>query len=111
MFITKIDDERITFNDGSYIMFEHIPDCCEWNYADFSILTAANNEIFNLRFSKVDIFPKEEGFILALDNRKFWIPCYSSQNGWYSSDLDVFYFDKHEDLIKEINLDCQEDFG
>ena len=27
------DDEAITFNDGSYLFFNHMQDCCENNYA------------------------------------------------------------------------------
>jgi hypothetical protein len=107
MFITKINDEQITFNDGSYITFDHMQDCCEYNYADFSILTAHNEKIFKLHFSKVDIRPKNEGFILSLDNHKYWIPCYSEQNGYYTCDITIYYMDKYNDLIKEINLECK----
>lgn len=104
MFITRITNEKIIFSDGSYIDFDHAEDCCERNYADFSIITPQDRK---RHFENVDIRAKEEGFLLCLDNYKIWIPCYSEQNGYYTTELDIFYQDKYNDLIKEINLDAQ----
>lgn len=33
----------------------------------------------------------------------FFIPCYSDQNGYYSSDIDIFYDGRHV-----FNVDCEE---
>lgn len=34
MKITKWDDDRIYFSDGSTISYQHEQDCCEYNYTD-----------------------------------------------------------------------------
>lgn len=33
--ITKIEENRIEFSDGTVIHCDHYQDCCEHNYADF----------------------------------------------------------------------------
>lgn len=105
MKITKWDDDCIYFSDGSTITYDHINDCCENNWADFSVL-----ELFYQQeeFVDFDIIPVEEcGFVLSLrfarepispgsqwyydyaQSKKILIPCYSDQNGYYSTDLTI----------------------
>lgn len=38
MKIVSITDEEILFDNGNTITFDHRPDCCEHNYADFEQL-------------------------------------------------------------------------
>lgn len=38
MKIKKVDDIRILFDNGSEITFDHVQECCEYNYADFEQL-------------------------------------------------------------------------
>ena len=38
MRIKTVTDENIVFDNGNVISFDHEQDCCEYNYADFSIL-------------------------------------------------------------------------
>jgi hypothetical protein len=35
----------------------------------------------------------------------FFVPCYSSQNGYYSSDIDVYL-----NGVLQCSLDCEENF-
>ena len=35
MKVVKIDEEKIVFDNDTYITFSHNQDCCEYNYADF----------------------------------------------------------------------------
>ena len=106
MKVVKIDDERIVFDNGNYITFSHIPDCCENNYADFMQLsdTGIENETFNTRliFEKVD----GSGFRFGNLGKMYFVPCYSEQNGYYSSDVNIKYY-HDQDCCDVINLDCK----
>lgn len=91
MKIKTIDEYAITFDNGNTITFDHEQDCCEHNYADFQqIDDIARNWKFdeNLDFESVDC----AGFRFGnLPNKMVFVPCYSDQNGYYSSDIDIYY--------------------
>lgn len=44
----------------------------------------------NLTFNMID----GEGFTFGNEGHLIFIPCYSYQNGYYSSDINIFYNDK-----------------
>lgn len=94
--IAEVTDEHILFSNGSEITFDHPQDCCEWNYADFKqIEDIARNTVFTLplQFEEVD----ESGFRFGNPNKMFFIPCYSDQNGYYTTEIDIYY-DNHKVL-------------
>ena len=102
MRIEGYDEDKVVFSDGSTITYSHEPDCCEYNYADFSVL-----DIFydGEEFNDYYISETEYGFVLNLvccaphrmelpmhelgyfTVKKIYIPCYSEQNGYYSNSL------------------------
>lgn len=91
MRIIEINDEEIRFDNGEYISYSHYQDCCECNYADFSQLDdIARNAEFS---TPLDFeFLEEQGFRFGnLPNQMFFVPCYSEQNGYYSSDIQIEY--------------------
>jgi hypothetical protein len=92
-------DEFIKFEDGTVISYYHVRDCCECNYADFLQLDdVAKNTDFdtsNLIFEKCDC-----GFRFGNAGKMFFVPCYSEQNGYYSSDVDIYLND-----FKVLNVD------
>ena len=95
MKIKTVTDEAIIFDNGNKITYDHDQDCCEWNYADFSIL---NPNVINydydfnenLEFKAVD----GQGFCFGAEEHWIFIPCYSEQNGYYSDDIDIYYNDE-----------------
>lgn len=103
MKIKSIDHQSITFTDGQTITHEHDQDCCETNYADFS---NAKDEIGDYDFESPLLFEavKDYGFRFGDSRTMFSIPCYSCQNGYYSSDVDILYNGK-----KVLNVYCQVD--
>lgn len=119
MRISKVYDDAIVFDNGNKITYDHNADCCECNYADFSVLTPDNiyyNHDFNesLQFKIVDGM----GFKFGDGNHWIFIPCYSEQNGYYSSDVDIYYtyVDKSKKIKRKnkimrteqvLNVDCQ----
>ena len=91
MKIVEITNEHIKFNNGNVIHYDHEQDCCEWNYADFEQLDdlGRNTEFDeNLDFE----FVEDCGFRFGNQPYKmFFIPCYSEQNGYYSTDINIYY--------------------
>lgn len=91
MKIKEVTSESITFDNGNKITFHHERDCCERNYADFEQLDdLARNYDYdeNLMFESVE----NAGFRFGSHpNRMFFVPCYSEQNGYYSTDIDIYY--------------------
>jgi hypothetical protein len=79
------DNGYITLVDGTTIDFCHEQDCCETVYAD---LSALNDTGFETDMSicwetlKIEVV-KDYGFRL----NGYGIPCYNSQNGYYSSNI------------------------
>ena len=93
MRIASISDKEIRFDGGHTITFDHFRDCFEENYADFEqVDDIARSATFThpLQFEAVDGF----GFRFGNENNMHFVPCYSCQNGFYSSDIRIFYDDK-----------------
>lgn len=88
--ICEVNEEHILFDDGTEITFDHEQDCCEYNYADFEqIDDIARNFAFDtdhLMFESVE----DAGFRFGNQGAMFFVPCYSEQNGYYSSDITIF---------------------
>ncbi len=94
MKIAKVTDEAIIFDNGNKITYDWNEDrCCDVrNYADFSILdrrTINYDYDFdtNLKFK----FVKEAGFKFGSDGHWIFIPCYSYQNGFYTTYIEIYY--------------------
>ena len=92
MRIRGITNEYIAFDDGSLITFAHDPDCCEHNYANFSYIREEPG-IYTFDFDKDLIFESIDGSGFRFGSRNFmvFVPCYSDQNGYYSSDIDIYF--------------------
>ena len=99
--------ERITFDNGSYIAYEHARDCCEWNYADFSYLVDEAG-IMSYDFPEELVFEivSGSGFRFGSVYKKFFVPCYSEQNGYYSDDIDIYYNAENGDNLYTANFCC-----
>ena len=103
MRISEVTDLRITFDNGYEITFDHVPDCCEYNYAAFKQIEERALEV---EFDEKLVFEDIDGcgFRFGSEGTEmFFIPCYSDQNGFYSSDLDILYNNK-----KVLNFECEE---
>jgi len=104
MKIKKITEESILFDNGDKITYDHDQDCCEYNYADFAQMDDfAKDYDFKepLQFEKVD----GAGFRFGDPDFMVFVPCYSSQNGYYTTELDIYLNGN-----KVLNLFCKEDF-
>ena len=107
MRIKKVTDEAIIFDNNKEITFDHPQDCCEYNYADFSILTpnVVNYDYDfdeNLEFEMIP----DLGFKFGSNERWIFIPCYSEQNGYYTTEIDI-YFGTKRNPKEVLCLDAQ----
>lgn len=102
--IIYIDEDRMRFSNGKEITYDHGQDCCEWNYADFkAIADEVRGLIFDMRdlqFEAVENY----GFRFGNENQMIFVPCYSEQNGYYSSDLEIYL-----DGEKVLYINCCEE--
>ena len=91
--ITEITQDAIKFSNGDTITYDHASDCCEYNYADFKQL---DDLARGYKFEKPLLFESvpNAGFMFGDYRRKFFVPCYSEQNGYYTCELDIYYNDK-----------------
>lgn len=96
--------KKIIFDNGNTISFDHEYECCEDNYAVFSVLTK-DNVNYDYNFDKDLIFEavEELGFKFGSDGRWIFIPCYSEQNGYYTDEIYIYY--KGEKVLR---FDAQE---
>lgn len=85
--IASAETETLTFTDGTCLESRHDPDCCEYNYADFSQVDDLARE---WEFEHPLMFEScDGGFRFGNENKMVFVPCYSIQNGYYSYDVDI----------------------
>ena len=104
MKIVKVTDEAILFDNGISITFDHEQDCCEENYADFNQLddiARMYNFSEPLEFEAVP----GAGFLFGDKRAMFFVPCYSSQNGYYSDEIDIYISGERR---KVLSFECEE---
>ena len=102
MKIKEINEEQILFDNGFKIEYDHLQDCCESNYADFKQIEPM---ALNYEFDEDLLFEKVEDSGFRFGNKNglmFFIPCYSEQNGYYVSEINIYY-----NNIKVLNLECE----
>ena len=107
MKIEYIDNKRICFDNGSEITFDHDQECCEHNYADFEQIDEP--EIYDIEFDEDLKFESVEkaGFRFGSNpTQMIFVPCYSEQNGWYTSNVDIYYKRK----MVNVNAPYAEDY-
>lgn len=97
----KTKDDNLYLNDGTVIKFEDAGDW-SYNYADWSALedtgffqdTSINKDTLKLELCNY-------GFTI----NGYFVPCYSWQNGWYSTDIHISAYDKDGILIQKITTE------
>ena len=82
----KYDDETLSFDDGSFVAFNQHVNTYSWNYPDFTSLD--DTGFFESEFDHIHLEEYSGGFRI----NGFAVNCYSDQNGYYSNDVDIFYY-------------------
>lgn len=94
-----ITEWNVTLSDGTTICCDHNAGCCENNFASFEALKDTTFEDVCITYDNLEIEANEYGFKI----NGYFVPCYSMQNGWYSTDIDIYV---NDDLVTttECNL-------
>lgn len=90
--VVKIDQESIEFDNGAILTSDHQSDCCESHYLSMEHLTMDdfNGLLFNLSNDNFFVRVPEFGIkLLPTNGHPVSIPGYGSNNGYYSSNLDL----------------------
>lgn len=116
MKIKEFKEGSIIFDNGYKLEYYHEQDCCESVYAEFemlkdynvSLVTGKNIDIKEIDFeeslTKLVEGVKEAGFnMISKIGEKFFVPCYNSQNGYYSGDLELILY-KENNVKEELDI-------
>lgn len=94
--VIEIDEESLTFENGVKMYSNHDQDCCENHYLSLKDLSMEdfNGLVFDI--GKDDFFERIDGYGIALkpiNGHTVRIPGYGSNNGYYSSNLELILSD------------------
>lgn len=90
--IKHISDDIIVFENGYKLYSNHSQDCCEHHWLDFSNIKEEDYKDLEFDLSTDNFFNRVEDYgieLLATNNFPLRIPGYGSNNGYYSSNLDL----------------------
>ena len=108
----KIENDELVFNDGTRLLSNHDQDCCEWHYLDFANLDISDFDGLEFDLTDDNFFNRVEDYGIELKPIKghvVRVPGYGSNNGYYSSNIDLVIADANGNTIKSYNVsECQE---
>lgn len=90
--VVKVTSDDITFDNGTKLYSEHIQDCCENHYLDFSDLTLNDFEELEFDLTTDNFFNRIEDYgieLIPILGHPIRIPGYGYNNGYYSSNLNL----------------------
>ena len=114
MKIVKVEEQRIIFDNGSVLESYHEQDCCEDHYVDFTSINDQGFENENFPEQLRDIIATEadplevnewgefniDSFFDIKDKQgnKYTLTIYNSNNGYYSTDVNLILTHKNGDV-------------
>lgn len=108
--VIKIDDNSIEFENGIQLYSYHDQDCCENHYLSFTDLNITDFDRLEFDLTTDDFFKRIEGYgieLIPIKGHSVKIPGYGSNNGYYSSDLDLILTNR-KNFNKKFDIsDCQ----
>lgn len=104
-----IGDQYIKFDNGETLSYYHDQDCCEHVYADFEHMQVMGVQSKNFVYAyELDFFENVLDSVIPIEGLGFYlvtkqgisilVSCYNEQNGYYSSDLALYYKGKKLDI-------------
>ena len=111
MKVTKVYAESVEFEDGHTLASEHYQNCCEHNYLSFGDVTLEDFEGLDFDLSNDNFFNRIEGYgieLVPVHGHSVKVPGYGSNNGYYSSNLQLVLSKPYsEDRVFDIT-ECQD---
>ena len=105
--MNKIQNNLVTLENGITISYYHEQECCEDVYADFEALkdTTFENEVI-----EIPVIEKVTDKGIRING--YFVPCYNSQNGYYSNDLSLIIKSKNGEVLQHLDItSCTKDCG
>lgn len=113
--VILVDSDFIDFDTGHRLLSEHTSDCCEHHYLSMANLDVRDFEGMDFDLDRTDFFERVEDFgirLVATNGYAIPIPGYGSNNGYYSSDLNLVVIDADGKTVWDIDIsECQEISG
>lgn len=94
--VIKLDSDTIEFENGIKLYSHHDQDCYENHYLHMGDLTIEDFKGLEFNLSNDDFFERIEGYgicLKPLNGHPVRIPGYGSNNGYYSSNMDLLLTD------------------
>ena len=108
--VAKIDSDTIEFENGVKLYSNHDSDCCESHSLSMSDLTMADFEGLEFDLTNDNFFKRITDYgieLIPTNGHSVNIPGYGSNNGYYSSNLDLI-LTNGKDFTKNYDIsDCQ----
>lgn len=108
--VIKVTNYEIIFDNGLKLSSDHNQDCCESHYLDLEHIKLNDFEDLEFDLSNDNFFERIENYGIALLPIKGFpvrIPGYGSNNGYYSSNLDLILTDG-KNITKTYDItECQ----
>jgi hypothetical protein len=108
--IIKMDSDSLVFDNGVEISSYHENDCCEHHWLSFEDLTLEDFDGLEFNLENDDFLKKIEGYgveLVPLKGHSVKVPGYGSNNGYYSTNLDLTISNAGE-FSRNIDItDCQ----
>jgi len=109
--VVTVNSESLVFDNGVVLTSNHETDCCEDHYLSFADLTLADFDGLEFDLTSDTFFERIEDFGITLNplvGHPVSIPGYGSNNGYYSSNLDLVLINNDGDVYKSFNVsECQ----
>ena len=109
--VVKVDSEGIEFDNGMRLYSFHDQDCCEHHYLSFDNLTIEDFNGLEFDITNDEFFERIEDYGIALNptnGHPVRIAGYGSNNGYYSSNLELIIADGRN-IYKQFDItECQE---
>lgn len=108
--VVNIWPESLQFDNGVILSSCHESDCCESHYLSFTDLALDEFDELEFDLTSDKFFERIEGYGIALkplSGHPVRIPGYGYNNGYYSSNLDLFLSDDKGLSIKFDVSECQ----
>lgn len=108
--VIKVSSESLVFDNGIELGSNHNSDCCEHHWLSFEHLTVDDFAGLEFDLSNDNFFKKIEGYgieLVPIVGYSVKVPGYGSNNGYYSTDLELTLSGNGIDKSYDIT-ECQE---
>lgn len=109
--VIKVEGSSIEFENGIELYSNHEPDCCENHWLDFEHLTLDDFDGLEFDLTNENFFKRINGYGIELTPVKghsIKVPGYGSNNGYYSSELELIITNNRDFKFTFDISECQD---